>query len=341
MDIHTDVPLKDRTTMRLGGNARFFVEVQTIDELRGVHEQSLEQKLPIYILGGGSNTVAHDDGFNGIVIHPQFFGFDVIATDTESTTIRVGASENWDATVKRTVDMNLTGIEAMSAVPGTVGAAPVQNIGAYGQDVSEVITSVDVYDTESHDAIVLTPEDCKFSYRNSTFRSDSAGRYIITSVTMRLGKYAPTPPFYKPVTKYLAEQHITSYTPQDIRDAVMAIRFAKLPDPTKKPNSGSFFKNAIIEDWLFAELMNKYPNMPSYNMPSKMHKIPTGWLIEQCGFKGQLLHGIRIHDRNCLVLINESASSYADLEAAQNEIITAVRDRFRITIEREPLLLAS
>ena len=339
MEVHTNIPLKNRTTMRLGGETRFYSEINTPDDIPLIHRRSLEQNLPIYILGGGSNTIAQDEGFAGLVLHNRILGFEIIESDAASVTIKVGGGEDWDETVKKTVDMSLTGIEAMSAVPGTVGASPVQNIGAYGQDVSEVITLVDAFDTQTQQFVQLSATDCKFKYRDSIFRSEMSGRYIITYVTMKFWRSSPKPPFYKAVEDYFNENEITFYTPQVIRDAVMKIRFAKLPDPKEKPNSGSFFKNAIIEDWLFDDLIKRFPDMPSYDMPDSMHKIPTGWLIEQAGFKGKLINGIRVHDKNCLVLINESASTYADLADAQNEITIGVQDKFRITIEREPLLL--
>jgi UDP-N-acetylmuramate dehydrogenase len=163
------------------------------------------------------------------------------------------------------------------------------------------------------------------------------GRYVILNITLRLYKTAPEPPFYKAVQDYFDTHNITIYTPQIIREAVVAIRTEKLPDPSVAPNAGSFFKNAIVEDWQLTDLKNQYSDIPTYDLADGRFKIPTGWLIEQAGFKGKALHGMRVHDKNALVLINESASSYADLAAARDEIMGAVRDKFRITIEQEPL----
>jgi UDP-N-acetylmuramate dehydrogenase len=233
--------------------------------------------------------------------------------------------------------MNLSGIEAMSAIPGTAGAAPVQNVGAYGQEIAETLLSVEAYDIETDRMVVLENADCGFSYRHSIFRGDAAGRYVITSITLELYKTPPQPPFYKAVQDYFDANNITMFTPQIVRDAVIAIRMDKLPDPKVTPNTGSFFKNAIVEDWQLADLKKEYPDIPTYDMPDGRFKIPTGWLIEQTGLKGKTLHGMRIHDKNALVLINESATSYADLAAARDEIMGAVRDQFRIAIEQEPL----
>ena len=185
--------------------------------------------------------------------------------------------------------------------------------------------------------VTLSNEDCHFSYRNSIFRDSAVGRYVITSVTLKLYKTMPSPPFYAALQNYLDTNTISIYTPQTIRDAVTAIRADKLPDPTERPNTGSFFKNALVEDWQLEPIRTEYPDIPSYDMPGGKFKIPTGWLIEQTGLKGALLHGMRVHDKNALVLINESAASYQDLADARDEIIGAVRDKFRIQIEQEPL----
>jgi UDP-N-acetylmuramate dehydrogenase len=337
MEIHTNIPLKNYTTMRLGGNARFMTEVHTPEEAAEVYRNAKSQQLPVFVLGGGSNLIVRDEGFNGLVIRNRIPGFEIIEDQASHTVIRVGAGENWDEVVKRTVDMNLTGIEAMSAIPGTAGAAPVQNVGAYGQEISDTLISLDAYDSETDRFVTLQNADCGFSYRHSIFRGDAAGRYVIVSITIKLYKTAPQPPFYKAIEDYFATHNITLFTPQIIRDAVIAIRADKLPDPTVTPNTGSFFKNAIIEDWQLTDLRKEYPDIPTYDMPDGKFKIPTGWLIEQTGLKGTTLHGMRIHDKNALVLINESATSYQDLASARDEIIGNVRDKFRITITQEPL----
>ena len=337
MDIHTDIPLKNYVTMRLGGNARFMTDIHSSAEVAQIVQKAVAQNLRMYVLGGGSNTVVRDEGFDGLVLRNRIPGFEVVADTASDTTIKIGAGEDWDSVVKRTVDMNLIGIECLSAIPGTAGAAPVQNIGAYGQEVAETLISLEAYDIQDGQHVTLTNEQCGFSYRHSIFRGESAGRYIITTITLRLYKAAPQPPFYKAVQDYLDTNNITLYTAKALRDAVMAIRKDKLPDPKERPNNGSFFKNAIVEDWQLSDLRAEYPDVPTYDMPDGRFKVPTGWLIEQTGLKGQLLHGIRVHDKNALVLINESAASYADLAAARDEIIGAVRDMFRIIIEQEPL----
>ncbi len=337
MDIHTNIPLKNYTTMKLGGPARFMAEVRTPDEVATTYRNARAQGLSVFVLGGGSNVIAKDEGYNGLVMRIRIPGFTVIADDLNSTTIALGAGEDWDAVVKRTVDMELSGIEAMSAIPGTAGGTPIQNVGAYGQEIADTLQSVEAYDTSTDSFVTLTRQECGFSYRDSVFRGEWAGRYILTSLTLKLSKTPPQPPFYDALQQYLDQHSIKLYTQLIIRDAVIAIRANKLPDPTVLPNTGSFFKNTIVETWKLNDLKSHYPTIPAYDMGDGNFKIPTGWFIEQAGMKGKLLHGMRVHDKNCLVLINESATSYKDLVEAREEIIGTVRDTFGIQIEQEPL----
>lgn len=339
MDIHTNIPLKNFTTMQLGGNARFMGEAFSTQDVTDIYHNAKVQHLPVFVLGSGSNVIAPDEGYPGIIVRNRIAGFEVMSEDTINVVIKIGAGENWDEVVKRTVDMNLSGIEAMSAIPGTTGAAPVQNIGAYGQEVADTLVSLEAYDSKKDTFVTLENADCGFSYRHSIFRGREAGRYVITSITLSLHRSSLQPPFYAALQTYFDAHSTTLFTPQIIRDGVIAIRTDKLPDPRLKPNTGSFFKNAIVERWQLTDLQAEYPDIPLYDLGDGRFKIPTGWLIEQAGFKGQLLHGMRVHDKNALVLINESATSYSDLAAARNEIIGTIRDKFHIIIEQEPLEL--
>jgi len=337
MDIHTNIPLKNLTTMKLGGPAKYFAEAHTVEELIQIHQDAQSKNIPVFILGGGSNVIAHDEGFNGLIIRMKIAGFEVIADDLYFTTIKIGAGEIWDEVVKRTVEMRLTGIEAMSAIPGSAGAAPVQNIGAYGQEISETLVSLEAYDSFNKTIATLNNDDCEFSYRHSIFRGSQQGRYVITSITLKLSKSPPAAPFYDSLQQYFDSHNISIFTQEVIRDTVIEIRSEKLPNPAVKPNTGSFFKNAVIEDWQLAELQANYPDIKTYDMGNGKVKVPTGWLIETAGLKGQLLHGMRVNEKNALVLINESATSYNDLAAARDEITGKIRDAFRIQIEQEPL----
>ena len=337
MDIHTNIPLKNFTTMKLGGPARFLAEAHSVKELIQVYRNARAKDLPIFVLGGGSNVIAHDEGYSGLIIRMRIPGFEIIHDDASSTTIKIGAGELWDEIVKRTADMKLTGIETMSAIPGTCGAAPVQNVGAYGQEIADTLVSVEAYDSQSDNMVILQNEDCQFSYRHSIFRGSEKGRYVITSITLKLSKNLPKAPFYESIQSRFDALGISTYTHELVRDTVIAIRTDKLPDPKLLPNTGSFFKNALVENWQLDELRMQYPDIKAFDMGDGTSKVPTGWLIETAGFKGQLLHGMRVHDKNSLVLINESANGYDDLASARDEIIGKVRDTFRIIIEQEPL----
>lgn len=338
MDIKTNIPLKDLTTMKLGGNASFVAEVHTKEEVAAICRDAKSKALPVFVIGGGSNIIVKDEGFNGIIIRMQIPGFEVIAEDDDSTTIRIGAGENWDSVVKRTVDMNLSGVEAMSAIPGTTGAGPVQNVGAYGQEIADTLQSLEAYDNQTDSFVSLTNTDCKLAYRYSIFRGESAGRYIITSITIKLSKkQLLQPPFYDSLQKYFDEQNIKEFTPEIIRNAVIEIRKNKLPDPKILPNSGSFFKNATVDSDQLDKLKITNPDIPAYSIGDGHYKIPAGWLIENAGFKGKILHGMRVHNKNALILINESATSYSDLAEARNEIINKVSETFGVKIQQEPL----
>jgi UDP-N-acetylmuramate dehydrogenase len=337
MDVHTNIPLKNFTTMKIGGPALFMVEAHTSQEVADVYHQAKAQNLPVFVLGGGSNVIANDDGYHGIILVMRISGFEVIADDLNSTTLRIGSGELWDGVVQRIVDMNLGGVSALSAIPGTVGAAPVQNVGAYGQEIADTLQSLTAYDSQTDAFVTLQNADCGFSYRHSIFRGNQQNRYVITSITLKLSKTSPQPPFYDALQTYFDQHNIHIFTQKIVRDAVTEIRSNKLPDPKLLPNTGSFFKNAIVEQWKLDDLRQTYPDMPAYDMGENMFKLSTGWLIEQAGLKGKLIHGMRIHDKNSLVLINESASSYHDLALARDEIIGAVRDKFNVHIEQEPL----
>lgn len=325
--------------MRIGGNASYVIEATTPQELLQAYVNAKNLQQQTYIIGGGSNLIAHDEGFKGVIIRNQIPGMSVVADDQDSTTIKAGGGETWDNLVAYSVERGLSGIEAMSRIPGTVGAAPVQNIGAYGQELADTLVSLEAYDIDNNRFVTLSWEDCGFSYRHSIFRGNATGKYAITSVTVKLYKKLPTPPFYDSLQKYFDDLGATDFTPQSVRDAVTVIRSTKLPDPTVLPNSGSFFKNAVVEDWQVDSLRATYPDMPSYPLGEKKSKVPAGWLIEQCDLKGKVFNGIKVHDGNAVVLINESAQSYEDLANAREEIVGMVRDKFQIMLTQEPLEL--
>ena len=335
MQIKTDVSLKDYSTMRIGGIASNLTAVESVQELADAVSWAQERSLPVLVLGGGSNVI-FSDGYQGLVVINRIIGFDVLADDAQSATIKIGAGENWDKAVARTVDMGLHGIEALSAIPGTAGATPVQNVGAYGAQISDTFVSLEAYDMQDHKIVTLSKDDCHFSYRHSIFKSPEHRRYIITSLTLRLTKEAPKPPFYASLQAYLDEHKVTDYSVASIRKAVVAIRAVKLPDPARIANTGSFFKNPIIPAAQCNELLQRFPDMPHWDMPGNKAKVAAGWLIEQAGLKGYAAHGMKTYEHHALVLVNDHATSYADLAAFRDDIINKIHEKFGIRLEQEP-----
>lgn len=339
MQTQNSVPLSALTTMRLGGLAQRVVTVTSADELKEVVVASLASGQKFFILGGGSNVIARDEEFHGTIILNRIPGFEVIDETDATTTIRIGGGENWDETVARTVELNLSGIEAMSAIPGTVGATPVQNVGAYGQEIADTLTELQALDAKTMEFVTLTKADCNFTYRNSIFKDPARRHHIIVSITLSLAKTEMKPPFYTSLQNYFDQHDITDYSPASVREAVVAIRANKLPDPSRIANTGSFFKNPIVDVATATALAEKYPDMPQFPMPNIGMKLAAGWLIEQAGLKGYANHGMKTYENNALVLVNESASSYDNLHDFQAEIVDKIQSVFGVTLEQEPELL--
>lgn len=334
--MQTNVLLKNYTTMRLGGPAKVVATATSKDELASFISQATEQSLPILVLGEGSNIIVGDQGFAGLVILNRIRGFEILQENDHGTTIKIGAGETWDEVVGRTVDMNLSGIENLSAIPGKTGAAPIQNIGAYGQEVADTLIELEAYDLIEKKFIVLKNSDCDFAYRHSIFNSTARRQYIVTSITLQLSRTPLTPPFYESLQRYLDQHAITDYSPASLRSAVSAIRAIRLPDPKTMPSCGSFFKNPLIEKWQADSLRDTYDNPPLFDMGDNLYKISAGWLIEEAGLKGYENDGMKVYDKNALVLVNQSATSYAQLATMREYIIEKVRDMFRVNLEQEP-----
>ncbi len=338
MQIKTNVPLKDYSTMRLGGIAEALTTVATREELAEAVQWAEQHHKPMLMLGGGSNVI-FSNGYKGLVVINALHGFETIASDRTSVTLQIGAGEAWDDIVARTVAQGLSGIEKLSAIPGTAGATPVQNVGAYGAEIADVLVDLEAYDTRSKTFVTLTNADCQFSYRNSVFKATTDRRFIITSITIKLSKLPPQPPFYDSLQEYLDRNHITEHSPAALRSAVVAIRAKRLPDPQLIPNTGSFFKNPIVSAGKLTELQQEHPDIPYYEMKDGRIKLLAGWLIDKTGLKGYRSHGMKIYENNALVFVNESAHDYQDLAAFKQEIITKVQDAFGVTLEQEPELI--
>lgn len=315
-------------------------EIRTASELEKALAWARERELPVLMVGGGSNIFWSDDGFPGLVLVNRITGFD-IQESPDGAEVTIAAGEVWDSAVERCVDAGLTGIEALSLIPGSTGGTPVQNVGAYGQEISETLVSVEAYDTKAGKFVTIPGSECGFSYRDSRFKTGpDRGRFFITGIKLRLRKGNPEPPFYASVRKYFEERGVHEYTPAVLRQAVIAIRTAKLPDPAKVRNNGSFFANPVVGEDKFLELRDKYADMPSWDSDGGI-KLSAAWLIEQAGFKDyhDQETGMATWPRQPLVLVNENAKSTADLLAFKKKIVDAVQEKFGITLRQEPELL--
>ena len=340
MDVMTNVSLKQYTTMKLGGEARYMATADSASDVVSLYRNAQKENLPIFVLGGGSNVITHDEVFEGIVLLNKIKGFEIISETDETTDVKIGAGEVWDEVVEKAIGLGLQGVEAMSGIPGTAGAAPVQNVGAYGQEIADTLISLEAYDSKTDTIVTISADECDFSYRNSIFRDKEKGRYCILNITLRLNKAEPKPPYYASLQKYIDDNDIREVNLSVIRVAVLNIRSEKLPDPAELPSAGSFFKNALVEKWKLEELQKEYSDIPNYAMSDGRYKIPTGWLIDKAGLRGYRSHGMRVYEKNALVLVNDSATGYDDLAAIREEIVQIVFDKFGIKIEQEPLELS-
>lgn len=352
LSFRENVSIADLTTMRIGGKARYVLEAKQPIDVKKIIDFADRFGLPYWVMGGGANTIGKDDGLNGIIILNQIKGifahenemllpvekFDQDPRSENSNELKITAmaGEVWDDIVEFACEMGYSGIEAMSKIPGTAGAAPVQNIGAYGQDVAAVIEKAEVYDTQKKEFTSLSQPEMEMSYRHTRFNfGKDKDRFVVISITLRLQRQEMQPPFYNSLQRYIDEHHETDFSPRNIRKMVSKIRGDKLPDPEIIASSGSFFKNVYLDKEQADVAEAK--GIPVWRSENGSGKINSGWLIEQCGFKGKELYGFRVSEKAALVLINESAKSYTDLERARSEIIEAVYKKFGFKIEQEPV----
>ena len=336
MQIRENIAIRDLTTMRLGGPARYLISVADAEDVKQAYAFAKEKQLPVFVLGSGSNVIGRDEGFAGVLILNQIITpISEERIDEITSIFSAGSGVTLDDFIAHVSKLGFTGMEAMSKVPGTLGAAPVQNVGAYGQDISQVLEYVEVFDTKTQEMKSISASDCNFTYRHSIFnQGPDAGRYFILKVAVRLQKGALQPPFYNSLQAYLDQHQISNPTPQDIRDAVSAIRAEKLPDAEEIASSGSFFQNVYLKTPAEIESA-KAKGIPVWDGG----KIPGAWLLENVDAKGKTFHGFEVWDKAPLVLVNKSAESFADLEQARAEIRQLVQDKFGFTLSQEPVEL--
>jgi UDP-N-acetylmuramate dehydrogenase len=329
-----NVTLADFSTMRLGGPAAHLAEIHNRQELTEALVWAANENVPVIMIGSGSNIVWNDSGFPGLVLVDKIKRYEVFEEDETNVYITIGSGELWDSVVERTVQAGLTGIEALSLIPGTAGATPVQNVGAYGQEISQTLVTVEAYDTQTSEFLNIPAMDCAFAYRTSRFKTTDRGRFIITGLTLHLTKGNPQPPYYPSVQTYFDEHNIAQPTPQTLREAVVSIRSAKLPDP-------ALVANPIVDETTLVQLQADYPDIPHWPAGDGYEKLSAAWLIEQAGFKDfhDAETGMATWAKQPLVFVNEHAHSTADLLKFRQKILDAVQAKYGIALTQEPELL--
>ncbi|WP_430466674.1 UDP-N-acetylmuramate dehydrogenase [Winogradskyella ouciana] len=333
MTIEKNVSLKPFNTFGIDAKATSYCNISTVEELKSILEQ--QYKNPFFILGGGSNMLLTKD-IEALVLHINLKGITVESETDDKVIVKAMAGENWHELVLWCLNHNYGGIENLSLIPGNVGTAPIQNIGAYGVELKDVFVSCEAMHVESQTLKTFTKEDCKFDYRESIFKQELKGKYIISSVNFELSKTSHKLHMdYGAIKDQLKLSGVTNPTISDVSKAVIAIRQSKLPDPKEIGNSGSFFKNPIISKAQFEKLKKNFPEVPSYKLSDESIKVPAGWLIEKAGFKGKRFNDYGVHNKQALVLVNYGNAKGSDIYDMALLIKKTIKRIFDITIETE------
>ncbi len=341
LQIKPDFSLRKLNTFQIDVQAACFCEVTSVDELKEALDYQKKQDLPLLVLGSGSNILFTKD-FNGLVVKINLKGTKKVKNDATHIYIRVGAGEIWHDFVKFCIANNYAGAENLSLIYGTVGAAPMQNIGAYGVEIKDIFEDLEAMNIETGEIRVFNKEECKFGYRESIFKNELKGQYIITSVTFKLGNKTKKPKLsiaYGDIQKTLLEMRIPAPTIADVSLAVTNIRMSKLPIPAQIGNAGSFFKNPTIKKKAFEKLKKKFDNMPSFPVDDDNVKIPAGWLIEQCELKGLRVGEAGVHAKQALVLVNYGKAKGQEIKDLADKVQQTVEEKFGITLSMEVNLM--
>jgi UDP-N-acetylmuramate dehydrogenase len=327
MKIINNCPLKERHTFGMDVKADRLIEFANEDELKSALTGAVKQLL---FMGGGSNLLFLNN-FAGTVFHSVIDDIDIVAEDDNSISLRVGSGVVWDDFVAYCVEKGWWGVENLSLIPGEVGASAVQNIGAYGVEVKDVLQNIEAISVDDLSKRIFTNDECNYGYRDSIFKNSLKGKYVITYVTYRLSKTA------NPNIGYGALKSVLSENPslKEIRDAIIAVRNSKLPDPKVYGNAGSFFMNPVIPMEQFAKLQSRYPEIPSYPALDSYIKVPAGWLIEKSGWKGKSLGNAAVYEKQALVLINRGGATGMEIKHLADTVIADVHKIFGITLHAE------
>ncbi len=330
MTIETNYSLLAHNTFGMDVRASRFVEYNSEAELISIIPE-LQSDANVLHIGGGSNLLFQSD-YDGVILHSAIRGITIEDEDEDEVLVRVGAGEVWDEFVSYAVSHGWGGVENLSLIPGEVGASAVQNIGAYGVEAKDVIALVEAVELSSGQKRCFGTVECDYSYRQSIFKQQLKGKYAVTYVTYRLQKHPVLKLEYGNIRTVLADKN--SLTIKDVRQAIIDIRNAKLPDPKVQGNAGSFFMNPVVSREKFMELQQQYPTMPYYDVPDGV-KIPAGWMIDQCGWKGKSLGRAAVHDKQALVLVNLGGATSAEIVALSDAVCKSVHDKFGVDIHPE------
>ena len=331
MNIQKNVSLKNYNTFGISANAKRFISVNSVYEL----QQILKVEKDIFLISGGSNILLTTD-IDKLVVHINIKGVSIDNENENAVYLTVNAGENWHDFVLWCISQNYGGIENLSLIPGYVGTCPIQNIGAYGVEVKDTITKVEALDIETGKLVQFSNKDCNFGYRNSIFKNEGKGKYIVTSVSFKLTTiHHNLNSSYGAIETELSLKKISKPSLKDIADAVIAIRKSKLPDPKEIGNSGSFFKNPLMSSAQYLKLQKEYTDIPGYKISDMEVKIPAGWLIEKAGFKGKRYGEFGVHDKQALVLVNYGNASGKEIYQLAEKIKETIIKKFEITLEIE------
>jgi UDP-N-acetylmuramate dehydrogenase len=329
--ILNNISLKEYNTFGVACYAKRFVSISSFYEL----QQLVKTEKELFLISGGSNMLLTKD-IEELVALIIIKGISIDRENENSVHLTVNAGENWHEFVLWCISQNYGGLENLSLIPGNVGTCPIQNIGAYGVEVKDTITKVEALEIETGKLVAFSNDDCEFGYRNSIFKNKEKGKYILTSVSFQLTKKNhQLNTSYGAIETALQEKNITNPTIKDVSDVVIDIRKLKLPDPNEIGNSGSFFKNPVITTQQFIELQTTFKDIPSYNVSDSETKVPAGWLVEQCGFKGKRFGDAGVHEKQALVLVNYGNASGLEIYQLGQKIQETVAEKFRINLEIE------
>ena len=331
----TNLSLKPYNSFGFDAVAKQFVEIDEVSELKTLIESGELQQHKTLIISGGNNILFQNEVFDGLVVYINTKGIEILREDENEVVVRAQAGEDWPDFVRFCVGKSWHGVENLAHIPGKVGAAPVQNIGAYGMELKDSFLNCDAMDLATGETKVFTKDACHFGYRESIFKNELKGKFVITSVDFLLKKNAPLHLEYGNIKAYLEQNGIANPTLQQLHNAICAIRDAKLPDVKQIGSAGSFFKNPVIEVTQFEALQKDYPNMPHYDEPNGMAKIPAGWLIEQAGWKGWRNEHVGVYEKQALVLVHYGGGSGKDIVELARQIQNSAEEKFGIKITPE------